>query len=219
MKGRWIVYSDAELAWLEANHALPIGDYHRQFNARFGRDVSAVNLHALRKRKGWRTGRTGKFEKGQEPPNKGKVCPEGQGGRHPNARRTQFQKGQRSGVAERLYKPIGTERLSQEGYRERKINDDFPTQSRWRAVHLIEWEALHGPLPEGYCLKCLSDDKQNADPSNWEAIPRAILPTLNGGRHKKRLAFDEAHPEVRPTIMAMAKIEHAVREKRKRGSA
>jgi hypothetical protein len=214
MKGRAIPYSVEEMAWLEANCTLPISEYAAGFNATFGRDVSAANLHALRKRKGWKTGRTGHFPKGSTPHNAGKPCEPGTGGRHPNAIRTQFKKGHgRSGVAVKLYKPIGTERLSKEGYRERKIHDGMPLQSRWRAVHLIEWEARHGPIPPKHCLKCLTDDKLNTDPSNWELIPRALLPRLNGGRHKTKLAFDDAHPEVRPSILAIARVEHAARER------
>lgn len=94
MKGHWITYSATEVAWLEANRLLPIAGYHEAFSREFGRvDVSAANLHALRKRKGWKTGRTGQFVKGQEPVNKGKPCPPGKSGRHPNARKTQFRKG------------------------------------------------------------------------------------------------------------------------------
>lgn len=212
MKGHPIRYSADEMAWLEANRTMPISEYARAFNATFGRDVAAANLHALRKRKGWKTGRTGCFTKGQEPHNKGKPCPEGVGGRHPNARRTQFTKGERRGVAVRLYKPIGTERITKDGYRERKVHDGLPLQSRWRAVHLIEWEAVNGQIPDGHCLKCLSGDKLNTDPSNWTLIPRAILPRLNGGARKTKLAYGEAEPEVRPAILAIARVEHRANE-------
>lgn len=214
MKGRAIIYSAEEMAWLEANRLLPIADYHAGFVARFGRvDVSAVNLHSLRKRKGWKTGRTGCFTKGSEPHNKGKPFPVA--ATHPNCRKTQFSKGERRGVAVKLYKPIGTERLSsRDGYLERKIHDGMPLQSRWRAVHLIEWEAVNGPVPKGHCLKCLDGNKLNTDPSNWECIPRALLPRLAGGnRYRRVLAFDDAAPEVRPAILAVAKLEQEIRNK------
>lgn len=210
MKGVWIKYSAEEMAWLEANRTLPISDYHAAFCAKFVRDVSAGNLHALRKRKGWKTGRTGCFEKGQTPFNKGKP--------HPTRGRsaaTQFKKGVRQGVAVELYKPIGTERMSKDGYPERKIHDGLPLQSRWRAVHLIEWEAVNGPIPDGYCLKSHDGDRANTDPSNWQAIPRALLPRLNGGRHKRHLAHDEAAPELRPALITIAKIDHQARELRR----
>jgi hypothetical protein len=214
MKGHAILYSAEEMAWLEEHRLLPISDYHAAFQAAFPRpDVSAANLNSLRKRKGWRTGRTGHFAKGQAAHNKGKPCPPGKGGNHPNSRRTQFTKGERRGVAVDLYKPIGSERLSREGYRERKIHDGMPLQSRWRAVHLIEWEAVNGPVPAGHCLKCLGD-KTETSPANWACVPRSMLPRLNGGRHKRTVPYDTAAPGLKPMILAVAKLDQAAREKR-----
>lgn len=214
MKGQAITYSAAEMAWLEEHRLLPIAAYHAAFVAAFPRaDVSAANLHSLRKRKGWRTGRTGCFVKGQTAHNKGKPCAPGTGGRHPNAQRTQFAKGERRGVAVKLYKPVGTERRAKDGYLERKIHDGMPLQSRWRAVHLIEWEALHGPVPEGHCLKCLGD-KADTNPANWACIPRSMLPRLNGGRHKRTVPYDGAPAELKPVILAVAQLDQAARERR-----
>lgn len=206
-RGRRIAYSDPQMAWLEANRSMAIGDYHGAFCAAFpDADVTAAHLHALRKRKGWRTGRTGRFAKGMTPANKGKLCPPGKGGRHPNARKTQFKKGHgRTGVAVTLYKPIGTERLSKDGYLERKINDGMPLQARWRAVHLVRWEEINGRLPKGHALKSLDGNKLNTDPSNWELVPRGLLPRLNN-RHGRN--YDGAPAELKPTLMAVAKLEH-----------
>jgi hypothetical protein len=213
VKGRPIRYSAAELEWLEANRLMVIGAYADAFNERFGRDVSAQALHALRKRRGWKTGRSGCFAKGQEPHNKGKPFPVAAS--HPNCRKTHFTKGERRGVAVSLYKPIGTERVSKDGYRERKIHDGMPLQSRWRAIHLIEWERLNGPVPKGHALKCLDGDRQNTSPSNWMAVPRALLPRLAGGnRYRRVLAYDDAAPELRPALIVIAKIEQAARKVR-----
>ncbi|AIT81257.1 HNH endonuclease [Novosphingobium pentaromativorans] len=216
MKGRAIRYSPAEMDWLEAHRSMVISDYHRAFVAEFARDdVTAGHLHALRKRKGWKTGRTGHFAKGQEPVNKGKKCAPGTGGLHPNARRTQFKKGNRTGKANLNWQPVGTERVSEDGYRERKVHDGLPMQTRWQLVHRVEWEAVNGPIPEGYCLKCLGD-RLNTDPSNWELIPRALLPRLAGGnRYRHVLAYDDAPDELKPAVLAVAKVEHAAREARK----
>lgn len=208
MKGRPIPYSPDELAWVEANRTLPQAELHTLFCARFGRDVSPGALKQLRQRRGWPTGRTGCFEPGGVPPNKGKQMPY-----NAAVAATWFKPGERRGAASRLYKPIGTERLSQDGYLERKINDDLPLQSRWRAVHLIRWEALHGPVPDGMRLKCLDSDKANTDPSNWEAIPYGLAPRLNG-RYGR--GYDQAPAELKPTILAVAKLEHAARQGRKR---
>lgn len=214
MKGRAVPYSPDAMAWLEANQALPISEYHAAFVATFDRsDVTPGHLHALRKRKGWKTGRTGRFKPGQAPINKGRKCAPGRGGRHPNAQRTQFKPGVRTGVAVKLYQPIGTEKVRGDGYLYRKINDDMPLQARWRGVHLLNWEAIYGTVPAGHCLKCLDGNRQNTDPSNWKLVSRGVLSRLNGGRHKKRLAYDEAHPGVRPTVMALAEFEQAIHER------
>jgi hypothetical protein len=215
MKGKRIIYCAAELAWLDANRTLQIADYHAAFQAAFARpDVSAQNLHALRKRKGWRTGRTGWFEKEQAPANKGKPCAPGTGGRHPNAVATQFKRGERRGVANKVWQPIGTEKV-RDGYLVRKVNDDLPLHHRWRAVHLINWEAEHGPLPAGHCLKCLDGNRLNTDPTNWECVPRGVLSRLNGGRFRKTLPYDAAPAELKPTVMAVARLKQAAQEARK----
>lgn len=220
MKGHPIRYSAEEWTWLEANRLLPISEYHAAFCAAFSRyDVSAANLHSMRKRKGWKTGRTGQFERGQVPANKGVKCAPGAGGRHPNAMATQFRKGSLSGRAAARYKPVGTERISDDGYLERKIHDGLPRQSRWRMVHLLEWEALNGPLPEGHCLKCLDGDKLNTAPANWIAIPRALLPRLNGGRHKTKPQYDLVDADLKPAVLAAAKLDHRARELRRKGAA
>ena len=210
MKGRRIEYFDDELAWIEAHKDWPRKELHQAFVARFERpDISQQNLTSLCKRKGWLTGRTGQFTPGQTSHNAGK-----KGILYPGSEKGWFKKGVRQGVATKLYKPIGTERLSKEGYLERKIHDGMPLQSRWRAVHLVEWEAINGPIPEGHALKCLDGDKRNTDPSNWEMMPRALLPRLNGrfGR-----GYDVASPEVKPTILLVAKLEHQAREMKKAG--
>lgn len=215
MKGRNIPYSPGEMAWLEANRLMVVSDYHRAFCETFGRtDVSLVNLHSLRKRKGWKTGRTGFFEKGDEPFNKGRKCEPGRGGRHPNARKTQFPKGQRPHNTNYLWH----ERVSKDGYVEISVPETNPHtgfERRYVLKHRWCWEQANGPIPKAHALKCLDGNKQNTDPSNWEAVPRALLPRLAGGnRYRRRLAYDDADPEVRPAILTIAKLEHKARTRR-----
>lgn len=209
MKGHWITYSDAEIGWLEANRLMVISDYHAAFLSTFGRtDVSAVNLHSLRKRRGWATGRTGCFPKGNEPFNKGKPHPS-----RGRASETHFKKG---GLPHNT-NYLGHERVSKDGYVEISIAEANPHtgfERRYVLKHRHLWEAANGPIPEGMALKCKSD-RLNTDPANWELIPRALLPRLNGGRRKTRLAYDAAPVELKPTLMAMAKLEHGIHEKRK----
>jgi len=211
MKGHWNFYSEEELAWIKDRKEQPRRELYEAFIAHFDRrEITLGAFKGLCKRKGWMTGRTGCYEKGRTSENKGKKLPY-----NANSAKTQFKKGTRNGRAEERYKPIGTERSHRDGYLERKIHDDMPLQSRWRRVHLINWEAENGPLPEGYCLKCLDGNKANTDPSNWEAIPRAMLPRLAGSH---TLGYDDAPDELKPVIMATAKLEHAAREKQRGGN-
>lgn len=86
---------------------------------------------------------------------------------------TQFKKGTLNGRAKLIAKPIGTERISKDGYLERKINNDLPFQRRWRAVHLLVWETKHGKLPAGHCIIFKDGDKRNLRLSNLKMITRA----------------------------------------------
>ena len=160
MKGRRVTYSAEELEWLEQNCTLEIWVYHQTFRFAFERyDVTIDNLKALRTRRGWKTGRTGCFQPGLRPWNTGRTgtCAAG-------SEKGWFKKGSRTGRANENYKPIGSERFSKEGYMERKIHDGLPLQSRWRAVHLLNWEAINGPIPKSHCLKCLDGNRLNVAP-------------------------------------------------------
>lgn len=214
--GRRLRYSNTEIEWLRSNATMPIADYHRAFCAEFNReDVTPQKLHSLRKREGFKTGRTGRFEKGGASPNKGKSCPPGTGGRHPNAQRTQFRKGQ----LPLNFIGHGHERIdSQGGYIIMIVDETNPwTGASTRPVHKHRWlwEKANGPVPDGHILKCLDGDVTNCDPSNWEAIPRGVLPHLSArfGMH-----YDQAEPEVKPAIMTLAKLKHAAKNARKKAS-
>jgi hypothetical protein len=208
MKGHPISYSAAELAWLAANRALPIGEYARRFCDKFRRNVSAINLHALRKRKGWKTGRTGCFAKGIVPHNKGKPHP---AGRSAGAAKNHFKKG---GLPHNT-NYLGHERVSKDGYVEISVDETNPHtgfERRYVLKHRWLWMKQNGPIPKGMALKC-KGDRTNCDPSNWELIPRALLPRLDGrfGR-----SYEAAPDELKPTIMAVVKIEHQIRERGKK---
>lgn len=213
MKGKAIHYSAAEMVWLETNRLLSISEYHAGFCQVFGRsDIAAKSLHALRKRKGWKTGRTGQFTKGQVPINKGKTCPEGVGGRHPNARKTQFKRGN----LPHNTKGHGHERIdSKDGYVVMIVEEENPwSGAATRPVHKHRyfWEKANGPIPDDHVLKCLDGNKLNCDPSNWVAIPRGVLPRLNGGKATRVMAYDSAPAELKPAILTLACVEQKVSE-------
>lgn len=210
MKGRAIRYEPEELAWIEANSTLPRAEAHALFCARFRRDdVTLGAFNGLCKRKGWMTGRTGCFPAGQVPHNKGQAMPS-------HVREKVIATAFKKGNLPHNTKGHGHERIdSKDGYVVMIVAEENPwTGAATRPVHKHRWlwEQANGPIPEGYALKCLDGDKTNTDPSNWEAVPRGVLARLNGGRHKKRLAYDAAPAELKPTVMAIAKLQHAAYE-------
>lgn len=101
---------------------------------------------AARRWDGIRGGAT-RFKKGQVSWNKGL---KGVVGVQDACRATQFKKGRPAHEA-RNYVPVGSERVSRDGYLERKMTDDpaLAPVRRWTAVHRLVWEAEHGPIPQG----------------------------------------------------------------------
>jgi hypothetical protein len=93
---------------------------------------------------------------------------------------TQYKPGREPSEA-RNYRPIGSIRLSKEGYLERKWTDDQslnPT-SRWRGCHVELWEQHHGKVPEGHAVCFINGDKTDLRIDNLECITRSELMARN----------------------------------------
>lgn len=107
-------------------------------------------------------GRTFQFKPGNTPANKGLRRPGYAPGRMGE---TQFKKGSMSGAAQHNYVPIGTQRVSKDGYLERKVTDDpgLAPARRWTGVHRLVWEAKNGPIPAGYRVAFKARMKTNVE--------------------------------------------------------
>jgi hypothetical protein len=196
-------FSKSEQAFLRRRQQMPRRELHAAYVEKFGREISLEALKALCDRLGLRTGRTGGFEKGMVPANKGKKMPF-----NANSARTQFKKGQPC----RNTKPLGWVYTDRDGYvlisiAERNPHTGF--KRRFVFKHRLLWEKAHGPIPKGMVLKC-KGEKANSEPSNWELIPRGVLTRLN-----KRGGFADAPAELKPTLMAIAKLQHETGKRRR----
>lgn len=160
----WPAEDDARLAELYPTHS------QAQLAAIFGRTEAAINgrcaLLGIRKPAGYIN--PSQFKKGDMPWNTG--ISYSAGGR---SAETRFKPGNRSGSALDRYQPVGAERLTKDGYLQRKVNDDMPLQRRWKMVHVILWEAAHGPLPAAHVVIFKDGDKRNFAPDNLHCISRA----------------------------------------------
>lgn len=85
-----------------------------------------------------------RFQKGHKTWNKGlEYMP---GGR---CKETQFRQGHRP----HTWQPVGSYRITADGYLERKVNNlPGANHVRWHGVHRIVWEAEHGPIPAGHIV-------------------------------------------------------------------
>jgi hypothetical protein len=125
------------------------------------------------------------FKPGLTPWNKGL---KGVVGVQEACRRTQFKSGRPASEA-RNYAPIGTLRVSKDGYLERKVTDDDPVPARrWVAVHRLVWEAERGPIPEGHIVVFLPGRKttvlEEVTADRLECITRAENARRNHPRNK-----------------------------------
>ncbi len=167
MNRPWTTTEEATLRQLYPTHT------RSQIGAVLGRSASAVQNRAV-KLGLKKTDNVGRFGPGNPPWNKGTHWVAG--GR---SAETRFKPGQLSGAARALLKPIGAERLSKDGYLQRKVNNDLPIQRRWRAVHILLWESANGPLPKGYAVTFKDGNKQNITLDNLQLTARQDLMRRN----------------------------------------
>lgn len=141
----------------------------------FRRSESSIQNQAVNH--GWRKSaeymereKPGCFKPGQSPWNKGtNFSP-------PGSERGRFKKGQRPAT----WLPIGSERVTKDGYLERKMTDTGYPPHDWVSVSHIEWEKHHGePVPPGHAVIFRDGDKRNFAPGNLELISRADLMRRN----------------------------------------
>lgn len=165
-----------------------------QFNAEFGTSFSRQQIFSFVHKNKINSGRTGRFEKGHSTWNKGiKGCI------GPNV--TSFKKGHRP----KSWKPIGSERIdSKDGYILVKIAERDPhsgAPTRYKMKHVHAWEGAKGPVPKGHAVIFKDGDKLNCTLSNLLLVSRTELLILNMHRYR------EAPEEVKPSILALAKLE------------
>lgn len=127
---------------------------------------------ACRLRRGDRVGAAHRFQPGHSPTNKGLRRPGWAPGRMAS---TQFSKG----TMPHNWHPVGHERLTKEGYLQRKMADTGNTVDDYVEVHRLLWEERHGPLPSGLVLVFKDRNKANIVLENLEPITRRELMTRN----------------------------------------
>jgi hypothetical protein len=160
MGGRFIPWTDSETEYLRTHYAT---SQLRELSQALNRSKMAITAKAnklgLKKAPDFVPDHCG-FKPGHQTWNKGK--------RH---RPAGSEKGQfKPGGLPPTTKPVGSERrASRDGVLYRKVCDKT---HEWKAVHVMNWEAKHGPLPDGVVVTFRDGNPQNPDIENLTAMNR-----------------------------------------------
>ncbi len=137
------------------------------FNKKFKLNLSEKIISATRKRYGIKTGSDGRFGKGNIPFNKDKKGLTG-------ANKTSFKKGNKP----HNWVPIGSERITKDGYIQIKIQEG-KFQHNWKGKHILIWEESNGPVPKGHNVIFGDGNNRNFDLDNLILVSKKQMLILN----------------------------------------
>ena len=189
-------YTAAQLDFLRTGYpSMSLRELTRAFNAEFKLSRTEIQLHSAMGNKAHRirSGRTGCFEKGHQPWNAGTKGFTG-------ANKTSFTKGH----APKNRKPLGSERITKDGFIEIKIAETdphtgFPT--RYKCKHVYVFEQTHGKVPDGMCVAFRDGNQLNCAQDNLMLISRAELLRLN------QYGYKTINDELKASLLALVKLE------------
>lgn len=160
MRRPWTPEEEAELRRLYPSHD------NQTIGNMLGRTEPAIqgraNKLGLRKPPGFVN--VGCFLPGQETWNKGMKGWKA-GGR---SAETRFKKGQKP----HTWHPIGHERITDDGYLQRKMTDTRCTRRDYVNVHWLLWIEHYGPIPPGHLIVFKDRNPRNIAIENLECINR-----------------------------------------------
>ena len=140
------------------------------FNKEFGTDVTTDKMKGFCSRKRIRSGVDCKFKKGVPSWNKGKSFPS-----RGKSAETQFKKGQKP---DNTF-PLGTIKITTDGYKFIKIKKRGSKNECWKQYTHYLWEQKHGPVPKGYCLIHLNQNRSDCSEENIALVSRKELVRIN----------------------------------------
>ncbi len=160
-----------------------------KFNETFGLDISLSQLIGITKNHNIKSGRTGRFKKGNIPWSTGLagkgICKAGP---------TAF----KPGHVPTNTKDLGSERKS-DGYTMVKIRSSCSCNN-YELKHRVLWEENHGTIPENHVIAFKDGNKSNLAIDNLICVSRDELLILN------KSGYQKAPEELKPTIMAVSKL-------------
>ena len=166
------------------------------FNQKFNTNITSRTIKSYKANNKLNSGLSGKFRKGQAPHNKGKKMPKEV---YEKVKHTMFAKGN----VPPNHRPVGSERISKDGYIEVKVAEP----NKWRLKQRVVYEEAKGKIPEGCPIIFLDGNKRNFDIDNLRCITRSELLYLNcNGLNNSN--------EITETGILMARLDRAKNKKK-----
>lgn len=158
-----------------------------RLNKIFGKEYTRSQLKGFYRNHNLNSGLTGQFEKGHIPTNPFKP------GQFPaGSIKHRFKKGHKP----INWRPVGSERVNVDGYIEIKTEEP----NVWKLKQKVVWEAVNGPVPDGFKLIFLDGNKENVNIDNLEMISNDEMLEMN----RNKLRYDD--PESTKTGILIAKV-------------
>lgn len=192
-------YTEEECQFLRDNiKGTPYNKMAEMFNEKFGTNVGVKALKGKISRLKLKNGLNGCFEPNRTPWNKGKNFIAG--GR---SAETRFKKGQ----APINWKPVGSERVSKDGYIEVKVSEP----DNWELKHRFIWEYNYGKPPEGAIVAFKDGNRLNVSLDNLALITRKenVIMNHSGTRYKNPKMFETG------LLLAKIRLKESERKKQK----
>lgn len=136
----------------------------KQMNDKFEHDFSEEQIKGAMARYKLTTGTGGYFKKGSTPWNKGLKG-------HMGANKTSFKKG----TIPPQYRPVGSERITRDGYTEIKVKDP----NKWELKHRLIYKQHYGEIPKGHNVIFADTDKTNLNIDNLILVSKSEMLILN----------------------------------------
>lgn len=196
-------------AWTAADDVTLIDRYPREPTSDVARDLGRTDravymraaLHGLRKTEGYLASpSSGRTRHGDTRGLSARFKPEhttwnrgvkGSTGNHPNCRKSQFRKGERKGAAAHNYRPIGSELIDKDGTLLRKVSETGNRRRDWRPVHVLTWEDMRGPIPQGHIVVF----RQGMKTTNAELITANRLEVITRAENMRRNSYLTRYPK------------------------
>lgn len=173
-------------------------EIQQEFVKRFGWNIAISQVKAYIKNHKLNTGRTGRFEKGHVPKNKGKkMSPE----IYEKCKGTMFKKGN----IPPNHRPVGSERTTKDGYIEIKIREP----NKWMLKHRYLWEQVHGKIPDKHILIFRDNDKTNIALDNLLLISQSQNAVIN------HTGLSNTIDEAKDAAVNYANLSNLISKKRK----